>query len=182
MQVENIGPTFELDPSRPLWILGKKGKKREEKGTWKGNAKVDSEIVTQMHVTLDSLSCTVPRVSELIRRQLDMVVLLDSKCYPLMDNDSTRGASFWKSSRKVLAANKALYRKASGESMSLGRVSIDLTRNDSSEESDSSKSSSSGPDKPAQKRPRVDLTSTLEEIAKGVSSIQGLFMFMKNMQ
>ncbi len=156
-------------------------KKREEKGTWKGNAKVDYEIVTQTHVTLDSLSCTVPRVSELIRRQLDMeVVLLDSKSYPLMDNDSTRGASFWKSSRKVLAANKALYRKVSGESTSLGRASIDLTRNDSSEESDSSKSSSGGPDKPAAKRPRVDLTSTLEEIAKGVSSIQGLFMFMKN--
>ena len=54
-----------------------------KKDTWKGNAKVD-EVVTQKLVTLDASSCTVRRVAELLKRLLDMeVVLLDSKCYPL---------------------------------------------------------------------------------------------------
>ena len=39
------------------------------------------------------------------------VVLLDSKCYPLTENESTSSESFWKSSRKILAANKSLYNK-----------------------------------------------------------------------
>ena len=55
-------------------------KRGGEKRPWKGNVKVEYEVVT--HVTLDSSSCTVHRVIEELRKQLDMdVLLLDSKCY-----------------------------------------------------------------------------------------------------
>ena len=69
------------------------------KDGWKGNTKVNYEVVTQTHVTLDASSCTVRRVAELLKEQLDMeVVLLDSKCYPLTENESTSTESFLKSS------------------------------------------------------------------------------------
>ena len=153
-----------------------------KKDAWKGNTKVDYEVVTQTHVTLDASSCTVRRVAELLKRQLDMeVVLLDSKCYPLTENESTSSESFWKSSRKILAANKSLYNKVSGQSTNVMRASIDLTRGDASEESDSSGSSQL---EPSTKRPCLSssLTAKLDEIAEGVSNIQKVLMFMKNMQ
>ena len=56
------------------------------------------------------------------------IVLLDSKRIPLMMNESTSGESFWTSSRKVLATNKAVYLKVSGRSTELGRASIDPQR------------------------------------------------------
>ena len=89
------------------------------------------------------------------------VVLLGSKCYPLAQNESTSYESFWKSSRKNLAANKSLYDKVSGQSTNVGRASIDLTKGDTSEESDSSGSSQL---EPATKHPR--LSSSLTAIAK----------------
>ena len=65
----------------------------------KGNTKVEYEIVTQISVLLNELSSSVSQVSELVKRQIDLdVILLDSKCYPLLDNPSTRGEAFWKSS------------------------------------------------------------------------------------
>ena len=61
------------------------------------------------------------------------------------------------------------------------RASIDLTRGDASEESDSSGSSQL---EPSTKCPCLSssLTAKLDEIAEGVSNIQKVLMFMKNMQ
>jgi len=124
--------------SKSIIIISVRRREGKKDG-WKGNAKVDYEVVTQTHVTLDASSCTVRRVTELLRRQLDMeVVLLDSKCYPLAQNESPSNESFWKSSRKILAANKSLYDKVSGQSTNVGRASIDLTKGDTIEELDSS--------------------------------------------
>ena len=46
-----------------------------KKDAWKGNTKVDYEVITQTHVTLDASSCTVRRVAELLKTQLDMPVV-----------------------------------------------------------------------------------------------------------
>lgn len=61
------------------------------------------------------------------------------------------------------------------------RASIDLTRGDASEESDSSGSSQL---EPSMKCPCLSssLTAKLDEIAEGVSNVQKVLMFMKNMQ
>ena len=63
------------------------------------------------------------------RKQLNMEIILhgivvDSKCYPLMENN--KAMIFWRSSCKVLAANKALYHEVSGWSAETGRASVDL--------------------------------------------------------
>ena len=56
---------------------------------------MEYEIVTQISVFLDVSSSTVRKVTELVKRQIGLdVVLVDSKCYPLLDNDSTRGEAF----------------------------------------------------------------------------------------
>lgn len=70
------------------------------------------EVVTQTQVTLSSSSCNVQCVAEILRKQLGVeVILLDCKCYPLMNTECASSESFQKSSRKVLAANKALFQK-----------------------------------------------------------------------
>ena len=67
--------------SKSIMIISVRRREGKKDG-WKGNTKVEYEVVTQTHVTLDASSCTVRRVAELLKRQLDMeVVLLDSKCY-----------------------------------------------------------------------------------------------------
>ena len=147
----------------------------------KGHGKVEYDIVTQVTVLLDATTSTVRRVTELVGKQVEHdVVLLDSKCYPLLENESTSGEAFWKSTRKVLAANRRLYSRLTGHSRSLGKASIDLTAED--EESDSSSSDLL----PAGKRPCKDCTSSvkakLDDIARGVSSIERLVNFMTNMQ
>ena len=59
-------------------------RKRSGKGSTKGNAEVEYEIVTKISVFLDVSSSTVRKVTELVKRQIGLdVVLLDSKCYPL---------------------------------------------------------------------------------------------------
>ena len=55
-------------------------KKRSGKGSTKGNAKVEYEIA-QISIFLDVSSSTVQHVTELMKRQIDLdVVLVDSKC------------------------------------------------------------------------------------------------------
>ena len=147
----------------------------------KGNARVDYEVVTQVVVNLSSSACTVSAVTDLVRKQVDFdVILLDSKCYPLLGNDSTSGEGFWKSTRKVLATSRELYKKLTGQTTDPGRASIDLMRDDSSDNSDVSF--------PSSKRARLDCKSQedihhkLDEIARGVSSVQKLVTFMSNMK
>lgn len=43
-------------------------------------------------------------------------MLLNSKCYPLMNNDNMCYPDFWRSTRKILAASKSMYEKQGGES------------------------------------------------------------------
>ena len=78
------------------------------------------------------------------------VVLLDSKCFPLLDNESTQGTGFWKSTLKVLAASRCSNIKLTGKS-SPEKATIYLTEGDS----DSSSGSSVSPLRPPlPKRPR----------------------------
>lgn len=51
------------------------------------------------------------------------VVLLDSKCYPVLHITSTVEFDFWKSSRKILAASKACFEKLTGKPFS-GTIDI----------------------------------------------------------
>ena len=59
------------------------------------------------------------------------VILLDSKCYPLLENNSTSAESFWRSTPKVLAANREIYDKLKGACTNLQNASVDLTAEDS---------------------------------------------------
>ena len=156
-------------------------KKRDGKGSsTKGNSKVEYEIVTQITVSLDSSSpCTVRKVTDLVSKQIRMdVILLDSKCYPLLENDSTSVESFWRGTRKVLAANRAMYDKLTGRCTSLQNASVDLTGEDSH---------SSVGMSPAQKRPCRDavpssIEEKLDKIVRGVSSIERLMTLLGNLQ
>ena len=156
-------------------------KKREGKGSsTKGNSKVEYEIITQVTVSLDSSSpCTVRKVTDLVSKQVGVdVILLDSKCYPLLENDSTSVESFWRGTRKVLAANRAIHDKLTGRCTRLQNASVDLT----GEDSDSSSVGMS----PAQKRPCRDAVSPsieekLDKIVRGVSSMEQLMTLMGNL-
>ena len=106
------------------------------------------------------------------------VILLDSKCYSLLGNECTSGG-FWKSTWKVLATSCELYRKLTGHKTDPGRASIDLTQDESSEESDASFPSSK---KPFLNYKTPDIHQKLNEIARGVSTMQGLVTFMKNIK
>lgn len=61
--------------------------------------------------------CSPSVVAELVQQQVAFeVILLDSKCYPILESDTTKSHDFWKSNRKVLAASKSLYIKLTGSS------------------------------------------------------------------
>ena len=79
----------------------------------------------------------------------------------------------------MLATSRELYRKLTGHKTDPGRASIDFTKNESSEYLDASF--------PSSKRPFLDyktpaIHQKLNEIARGVSTMQGLVTFMKNMK
>ena len=105
-------------------------------------------------------------------------ILLDSKCYPLLENESTREETFWRSTSKVLAANSGIYNKLMGICTNLQNASVDRTAEDSD--------SSGGGKVPSQKRPRVDAVSSslnkkLDEIASSICSVQRLMTLMGNL-
>ena len=59
----------------------------------------------------------------MVKRQVGFdVVLLDSKLYPIINNDATSGTEFWKSTRKIIAASRSLYEKLGGVSAELSQV------------------------------------------------------------
>ena len=62
-----------------------------------------------MVVVLSPAICNAKEVSQLVGKQVDSDILPDSKGYSLLDNKITSGESFWKSTRKILAANRQLY-------------------------------------------------------------------------
>ena len=84
-------------------------------------------VVTQTQVQVDSFSCNPTAVTKLVSANVGFqVILLDSKCYPLLDNNVTSALDFWRSTRKILAASKSSYEKLTGKTFS-SSTSIDLT-------------------------------------------------------
>ena len=52
---------------------------------------------------------------ETIKEQVGFeVVLLDSKCYPILSNEDTSIPDFWRSTRKIIAASQQAYEKLGG--------------------------------------------------------------------
>ena len=77
-------------------------------------------VVTQVIISLDNSQGerNVLTTSEVVQNQVGFsIVLLDSKLYSLVNNDSTSGIHFWKSTRKIIAASRATYEKLSGVSV-----------------------------------------------------------------
>ena len=157
-----------------LVSLNKKGK-----GSSK-SAKVEYEIVTQVTVLLDASTPSVRKVTELASKQVNLdVILLESKCYLILENEGTSGEAFWKSTRKVLAANRTLYHKLPGQSSIIGKASIDLMAEDDSDSLNSERP-------PSHKQPSKDcdtslISAGLEDITCEVSSMERLVHFMSNM-
>ena len=74
-------------------------------------------VVSQVIVSINTIAgeCNVSAVSEKVQEQVGFeVILLDSKLFPLLDNDATTGVDFWKSTRKIIAASRSLYEKLGG--------------------------------------------------------------------
>ena len=89
-----------------------------EEGASRSN-RIQYSAVTQITVSLDPSrgQCCISGVCEKVKEQVGFeVILLDSKCYPLLPNDDTSCAEFWKSTRKVIAAPKQTYEKLGGVS------------------------------------------------------------------
>ena len=155
--------------------------KKSVKGREKSGA-VCYDVITQVVVHLSPATCNVKEVSQLVAKQVDFdIVLLDSKIYPLLDNESTTGESFWKSTRKILAANKQLCRKVTGQNTDIERASIDLTKEDSSDDSDILL--------PSVKRRKCancgdssTIADKIEDTFKQVSGLAESITFMQNMQ
>ncbi len=69
--------------------------------------------------SIDSQSCSPSAIVDLLSAQVGFeVILLDSKCYPILQNSATTEFGFWKSTRKVLAASKVSYEKLTGKTFS----------------------------------------------------------------
>lgn len=105
--------------------------------------------------------------AELISQQGGFdVVLLDSKCFPILDTDTTTTTDFWKSNRKVLAASRSLYTKLTGSSTNPkhANTEIDLTSDEDSIQP------------PSMKRCHLSdtdsITSKLDQVVAGVKALQ----------
>ena len=104
--------------------LSKKGKERAKQH-------LEYTTVTQIVISLSPSQCSVPAIAQIVTQQVGFqVILLDSKCYPLLSSEGTSGTECWKSTRKILAASKSLYERVSGMSTKgdiADRAAIDLT-------------------------------------------------------
>ena len=107
-----------------------------DKATSSKAAKLTYEVVTNLPISIDPSDCSPSAVACNVTKSVGFeVILLDSKCFPLPDTETTSVLAFWKSSRKILAASKALYHKLSGSSTDVKRAvsqdkSIDLTESE----------------------------------------------------
>ncbi len=80
-------------------------------------------MVTQVVVTLEPHKCSQGVVVELVKQQVGYdIILLDSKCFPVLDNETTRSTEYWKSTRKILAASMSLYSRLKGTSADPGQA------------------------------------------------------------
>ena len=141
------GPMSQLPPPRPQLSLRRKSTtfrktvavvslsypSSNKASTSKATFHLDYKIVTQVVVTLEVGNCSPDIVADLIKQQVGFqVVLLDSKCFPILESDTTTGTDYWKSNRKILAASKSLYTRLTGSSANVKRANnaVDLTNSD----------------------------------------------------
>ena len=88
--------------------------------------RIPSKVITQVVVSLKVGHCSPSLVAELVRQQVGFeVVLLDSKCFPILESETIAATDFWKSNRKVLAASKSLYVKLTGSSAGPERPAVE---------------------------------------------------------
>ena len=97
------------------------------KPTTSKHTHLEYKVVTQVIVTLEIGNCTPSVVADLVRQQVGFpVILLDSKCFPILENETTSAIEFWKSNRKILAASSSLYSRLTGSSADPGRAKIEI--------------------------------------------------------
>ena len=66
---------------------------------------LDYKVITRVVITFEAGLYSPSKVSELIQLQVGFqVILLDSKCFPLVESDTKTAIEFWKSNQRVLAA------------------------------------------------------------------------------
>ena len=141
------GPTSQLPPPRPQLSLRRRPTtfrktiaivslslpNSNKPSTSKASGHLEYNVVTQVVVTLEVGRCSPANVAELVKQQVGFqVVLLDSKCFQILESDTTTETDYWKSNRKILAASKSLYTKLAGTSANLKRArdAVDLTNSD----------------------------------------------------
>ena len=94
-----------------------------EQGTSSSKNPIQCSPVTQITVALDPArgQCSVEGVCAKIKDQIGIdVILLDSKCYPLLKNEDSSSSDFWKSTRKVIAAPIKVYEKLGCQQTPIG--------------------------------------------------------------
>ena len=61
----------------------------------KDSTQLDYKVVTQVVVTLEAGHCSPVNVAELVCQQVGFeVILLDSKCFPVLESETTSGIDF----------------------------------------------------------------------------------------
>ena len=168
------GPTAHLPPRQPLHRRkGSSFRKTmalvtlsipnsNKPTTSKHSSHLEYQVITQVVVTLEVGQCKCSIVADLVRQQVGFpVTLLDSKCFPIMENETTNAMDFWKSNRKILAASSSLYSKLTGSSTNPDRAKgeIDLTHSDDELL-----------ESPARKCPRI--SAKLDQILDGVQTLR----------
>ena len=130
--------------------------------TSKHQLHLEYQIITQVVVTLEVGQCKCSTIAEVIRQQVGFsVTLLDSKCFPIMENEATNAVDFWKSNRKILAASSTLYSKLTGSSTNPDRAKGEIDLTCSEDELF---------EFPVSKRPRM--SSKLDQILDGVKTLK----------
>lgn len=99
------------------------------------------------------------------------VILLDCKCYPLLDNASTSSIEFWKSTRKILAASKNVFQKLSGTTAANFKKKMMTACDDTSDE-DIVRTA---------KRPRLDTSEKSDKSSKLELIIEARFSFIDSL-
>ena len=69
----------------------------------------------QYSVVTNNITMTLDPTCGQVKEQVGFeVVLLDSKCYPILSNEDTSIPDFWRSTRKIIAASQQAYEKLGG--------------------------------------------------------------------
>ena len=89
--------------------------------------------MTQVVIKLSSTQCNVSATTQKVTLQVGYdVILLDSKCLPILTSEGTSGVEFWRSTHEILAASQSRYEHLTGKAVKieLEGVGIDLTGDD----------------------------------------------------